>query len=151
MRNWKIFVAIVLFAGCRSKDEVTPAIVEYAFSDTLLAWDNNADSMIMKRDTALPDSAITISRIMNGLNEKYPEVHLIYLRQGHDTVFTSVPDAEYLGEQMGDAGAAAWFADAVINLTSVSGINYVSFSMETQSHAASGVIGREKYNNWKRQ
>jgi len=151
MRNWKIFVAFALFAGCRSKDEVTPSTVEYAFPDTLLVWDTNTDSMIMKRDITIPDSAITISRMINGLNEKYPEVRLVFLRQSHDTVFTSVPDAEFLGEQMGDAGAAAWYADVVINLTSVSGVNYVSFSMETQSHAASGIIGREKYSNWKRQ
>jgi hypothetical protein len=151
MRFWIILVASVLFISCKSKNEAEPVADQYAVPDTILAWDTNADSMTMKRDTLIPDSAITINRIINGLNEKYPEVSLVFLRQGHDTIFTSVPDAEYLGEQMGDAGAAAWFADVVINLTSVAGINYVSFSMETQSHAASGVISREKYNNWKRQ
>jgi hypothetical protein len=52
---------------------------------------------------------------------------------------------------MGSAGAAAWFADATINLTSVPGINYVSFVMDTFSHAGSTTIGRDEYKTWKRQ
>lgn len=142
-------MALALLIGCKSKEEVKPATAEFAFSDTLLAWDTNSDSMIMKRDVTIPDSVITVNRIINGLNEKYPEIHLVFLGQSHDTVFTLVPDAEILGEQMGDAGASAWFDDVVINLTSVPGVNYVSFSMETQSHAEGGIIGREKYSNWK--
>ena len=122
----------------------------YIIGDTVLAWDTNADSMIMKRDSTVPDTAITITRIINGLNGKYPEVHIVFLRQSNDTAYTQVPDADYLGNQMGSAGALAWFADAVINITSVPGINYVSFKMEMQSHAASAVIGREKYNDWKK-
>lgn len=156
MRYWIIFLASVLFLSCKNKNEAEPVADEpvadeYAIPDTLLAWDTNADSMIMKRDTTVPDSFITINRILNGLNEKYPEVHIVFVKQSGDTVFTQVPDADYLGEQMGDAGASEWFADAVINLTSVPGINYVSFAMETHSHAASGVIGRDEYSNWKKQ
>ena len=107
--------------------------------------------MIMKRDAAIPDSAINITRIMNGLNDKYPDVHSVFVKQSGDTIFTSVPDAKYLGDQMGDAGASSWFDDATINLTSVSGVNYVSFKMDLHSHAASNVIGRDKYRNWKKE
>jgi hypothetical protein len=153
MRLCTVILILVTLFSCRSSDKEPPVqeTVAYAFPDTLLAWDTQFDSMIMKKDTTVPDSAITVSRIINGLNEKYPEVRLVFLKQSHDTVFTSVPDADYLGNQMGDAGAAAWYADVVINLTSVAGVNYVSFSMETQSHATGGVISRENYNAWKRQ
>lgn len=143
-------IAFVLLFGCKSSNEAGPETIEYVVPDTILAWDINADSMIMKRDTAIPDSAITINRIMNGLNDKYPDVHIVIVKQSADTIYTSVPDAGYLGDQMGDAGAAAWFADAVINLTSVPGINYVSFDMDLHSHAGGGVISRNKYKDWKK-
>ena len=154
MRYTPILLLALILICCRSKDEkVNEKLddVPLAFSDTLLIWDVNADSMIMMRDASIPDSAATINRIINGLNAKYPEVRLEFVKQSMDTVYTKVPNGEYLGNQMGSAGASAWFADAVINLTSVRGIRYVSFKMDTFSHAGSTVIGRDEYSNWRKQ
>ena len=150
MRYAIIILMALVLANC-SNDDKKINETEYLIGDSILAWDTNLDSMIMRRDSTIPDSAITIKRIINGLNEKYPEVHIDFLKQSGDTAYTGVPDADYLGEQMGDAGAMAWFADAVINITSVPGINYVSFKMDTHSHASSTVIGREQYNDWKKE
>lgn len=150
MRFTIIILMVLGLASCSDGDKKISE-PEYMIGDTVLAWDTNADSMIMKRDSTVPDTAITIKRIINGLNEKYPEVHIDFLRQSDDTAYTEVPDAEYLGEQMGSAGATSWFADAVINITSVPGINYVSFKMEDHSHAGSAVIGRKQYNDWKKE
>jgi len=125
--------------------------VEYAIPDTILVWNVDAEAMVMKRDSNIHDSIITISRVINGLNEKYPQVKLLLLKQGGDTLYVEVPDASYLGEQMGSAGSAAWYDDVVINLTSAPGINYVSFRMDTHSHAQSAIISHKKYENWKRQ
>ena len=149
MRYTIIVLMALGLASCSDGDKRTDE-TGYIIGDTVLAWDINVDSMIMKRDSTVPDTAITITRIINGLNGKYPEVHIDFLRQSNDTAYTRVPDADYLGNQMGSAGAMAWFADAVINITSVPGINYVSFEMDMQSHAASAIIGREKYNDWKK-
>ncbi len=150
MRFVAIILLIFLFFSCGNGDK---EINEngYAVSDTLLAWDTNADSMIMKRDITVPDSAITVKRIINGLNEKYPEVHIDVIKQSGDTIYIAVPDGEYLGNQMGSAGSSAWFADAVINLTSAPGINYVYFNMDMYSHASGGVISEQEYKGWKRQ
>ena len=150
MRLVIIILLIFPFFSC-SNDDKGISNTEYAIRDTILAWDTNADSMIMKRDLAVPDSAITVRRIINGLNEKYPEVHIEVIKQSGDTIYIEVPDAEYLGNQMGSAGSSAWFADAVINLTSVTGINYVSFKMDMYSHASGGVISQEEYKGWKRE
>lgn len=144
-------VFLVFILGACSNDDQSPAEPETIIGDSVLAWSTNADSMIMVRDKAIPDSAITLSRIINGLIQKYPEVHVDFLKQSGDTAFVEVPNADYLGEQMGSAGAIAWYADAVINLTSVSGINYVSFRMDEHSHAGSVVIGRNTYNDWQQQ
>lgn len=149
-----IFTALfimILIGSCKSKDkQVVNNTDMFAIPDTILTWKINADSMILTRDINIPDSIVTTQRIINGLNEKYPSVHVVFVKQSDDTVFIAVPDADYLGEQMGDAGSAEWFVDAVINLTSVHGINLVSFQMDLHSHASSGLIGREKYNDWKR-
>lgn len=149
MRFTIIILMALGLASCSDDDKMTDD-TGYIIGDTVLAWETNADSMIMKRDSTVPDTAITMTRTINGLNGKYPEVHIVFLRQSNDTAYTEVPDADYLGNQMGSAGALAWFADAVINITSVPGINYVSFKMDMQSHAASAVIGRDKYNDWKK-
>jgi len=147
-----VFLIMIIIGSCKSKDKQAVNDTEiYATPDTILAWEINADSMILTRDKNIPDSMVTIQRIINGLNGKYPAVQAVFKKQSGDTAFVAVPDAEYLGDQIGSAGSAEWFADAVINLTSVSGINYVSFQMDLYSHASSGVIGRENYRNWKRQ
>ena len=149
MRVIIILLSCVAFFACSSNDRNIED-VPVAISDTILVWNVNADSMIMKKDTLIPDSAMTVQRIINGLNEKYPEVQLVFLKQSGDTLYTNVPNGEYLGNQMGSAGASAWFADATINLTSVRGINYVSFAMDMFSHAGSTTIGRDDYKNWKK-
>lgn len=150
MRIIMAVLSTLALIACSSDDRNIDD-VPLAISDTILVWNVNADSMIMKKDPLIPDTAITIQRIINGLNEKYPEVQLVFLKQSKDTLYTEVPNGEYLGNQMGSAGASAWFADAAINLTSVPGINYVSFAMDTFSHAGSTTIGREEYKTWKRQ
>ena len=150
-----IFILLILTFGCGESNNETidkePETIIYGYPDTLLAWEVNPDSMLMKRQTIFPDSSITIPRIINGLNEKYPQVQVTFLKQSSDTVYIEVPDSDYLGEQMGSAGSSAWFADAVINLCSVPGINYVSFKMDLHSHAGSEVIGRDVYKNWKKE
>lgn len=154
MRYTPVLLLALVLVCCRSNDEKINENIDdvpFAIPDTILAWDVNADSMIMKKDVNVPDSIITVNRIVNGLNAKYPEVQLQLIKQSNDTIYTTVPNGEYLGNQMGSAGASAWFADAAINLTSVQGIRFVSFSMDTFSHAGSTVIGRQEYNNWKKQ
>lgn len=151
------FFLLIVFIGLKcnnaseNEKDLSSKPVEYAIPDSILVWNVDAEAMIMKRDSNIHDSIITISRVINGLNEKYPQVKLLLLKQGGDTLYVEVPDAIYLGEQMGSAGSMAWFDDVVINLTSIPGINYVSFRMDTHSHAQSAIISRKKYDNWQRQ
>lgn len=155
MRYFFFLIILFLFLKCNNASEkekdTSPKPVEYAIPDSILVWDVNPEAMVMKRDSNIHDSIITIDRIINGLNEKYPRVKLHLLKQGGDTLYVEVPDASYLGEQMGSAGSAAWYDDVVINLTSTPGINYISFRMDTHSHAQSAIISRKKYDNWQRQ
>ena len=150
-----IFILFIFIISCRNsnndKSTDEPETIIYDYPDTLLAWEVSADSMVMKRQTIYPDSSITINRIINGLNDKYPNVHIELLKQSGDTVYINIPNSDYLGEQMGSAGSSAWFADATINLTTAPGINYVSYKMDLHSHAESNVLGRDAYRNWKKE
>lgn len=154
MRYLALLLFPFLFSCSNSADnEPGPATdtTQTLVPDTLLAWRVDAEAMKMTRESNVDSIYFTIPRIINGLNSKYPNVPLRFLRRGGDTVFTEVPDANYLGERMGSAGSTAWFADVVINLTAISGVNFVSFEMEPHSHAQSAVIGRDQYSNWIRQ
>lgn len=150
MRSLLIITLGAILFSCGGNDEKFDD-VPLAIGDSILVWQTNPDSMLMKKDALIPDTAVTITRVINGLNQKYPEVPLVFVKESSDTLYTRIPNGEYLGNQMGSAGAAAWFADATINLTSVPGINYVSYSMDTFSHAGSTIIGKENYKNWKKQ
>lgn len=153
MRYFFFLLILLLCLNCNnaSEKDTSPNPVEYAIPESILVWNVDPEAMVMKRDSNIHDSIITISRVINGLNEKYPQVKLRLLKQGGDTLYVEVPDASYLGEQMGSAGSAAWFDDVVINLTSAPGINYVSFRMDTHSHAQSAIISRSRYDSWRRQ
>lgn len=155
MPYYIIALIILLVIGCRNKaDTEEPQYTDTIAAevpDTVLAWRVDAEELTIMRDSSIHDSILTINRIINGLNSKYPRVQIRFLRQSGDTLYMDVPDANVLGEQMGSAGATAWFADAVINLTSIPGINYVSFQMEPHSHAQSAVISKEQYSAWKQE
>lgn len=141
-----IIVAIVLITACKcNNDQQQPTAEDsiLVIPDTLLVYDVNTDTRTWKKFTEVPDSAFTAIRIVNGLNQKYPEVQLQLIKQSNDTLYVIVPNNEFLGERMGNAGAVSWFSDAVLNLTGVPGVTYVNIQMEKRSHALPGVFTKE--------
>jgi hypothetical protein len=151
MKNWTI-IFLLLITACKcnnGKDKQTAEDTILVIPDTLLVYDVNAEAKTMKKYTEVPDSAFTTTRVINGLNEKYPSVQLQFIRQSNDTVYVSIPNADYLSQQMGSAGSAAWYADAVINLTAVPGVKYVNIDLKEGSHAAPGVFGEANYKEYR--
>ncbi|MCE3281520.1 MAG: hypothetical protein K0Q66_257 [Chitinophagaceae bacterium] len=153
MKTWKLSIVLILFiASCecnKGKDKPGAPDTTLLIPDTLLVYDVNNESKTLKRYTEVPDSAFTAARVVNGLNEKYPNVQLQLLRQSADTLYVAVPASEYLSERMGSAGASQWYADAVLNLTGVQGVNYVNISLQEGSHASPGVFSRKSYEDYK--
>jgi hypothetical protein len=141
-----IIVSIVLITACKCNNDQDKPTAEdsiLVIPDTLLVYDVNTDTRTWKKFTEVPDSAFTATRIVNGLNQKYPEVQLQLIKQSNDTLYVTVPNNEFLGERMGNAGAVSWFSDAVLNLTGVPGVTYVNMQMEKRSHALPGVFKKE--------
>ena len=154
MKRFFYLVAIFCLLSCNNSSDQQAErqdTVQTSAPDSLIVWNVDAEANTMTRIAGLDTSDITVASVINGLNSKYPRVRIVFLSQGHDTVFTEVPDANYLGEQMGSAGSSAWYADAVINLTAVPGVNYVSFKMDPHSHAQSAIVGKNIYESWKKQ
>lgn len=151
MKNWTIFLLLFITAcKCNNgKDKQTAQDTLLVIPDTLLVYDVNSEAKTMKKYTEVPDSAFTAVRVVNGLNEKYPSIQLQLIRQSNDTLYVAVPNNEHLAEQSGSAGSAAWYADAVINLTSIPGVNYVNIDMKPGSHASPGVFGEASYKEYK--
>jgi len=152
MRTWKIALVILLLSACKcnnGKDKSMASDTTLMIPDTLLAYDINADTKTFFKHTEVPDSAFTAPRVINGLNFKYPNVQLQLLKQSNDTLFVNVPQSEHLSQKMGSAGAAAWYADAVWNLASVPGVQYVHIQLqEAGSHASPGTFSKADYTGY---
>lgn len=139
-----VFLVLVVACKCNNDQPATP-VAELVIPDTLLVYDVDPSNKTMHRFTEVPDSAFTVQRVINGLNQKYPDVQLQLLKQQSDTVYVSVPESEVVGERMGSTGAGTWFADVVLNLTAVNGVRFVNITMEEGSHASSGVFKKEDF------
>ena len=90
-----------------------------------LIWDTDLDNKLISKNPDFKNSNFFVDSIIKGLNLKYKEIPLEKVRLSHDTLYTRIKNADYLGEQIGSTGAAFYLAEAVINLTSVKDIKYV--------------------------
>lgn len=147
MKNYTLILFLVLLiAACKCNNEQekpTEADSTLVIPDTLLVYEVDTEAKTMKKFTEVPDSAFTATRVVNGLNEKYANVQIRFIKQSNDTVFITVPNNEFLGERMGSTGANSWFQDVILNLTGVQNVNFVNIDMEERSHAMPGTFKKE--------
>jgi hypothetical protein len=61
------------------------------------------------------------------------------------TAFVRVLEANRLTQGLGSVGAKEYLAQVTFSLTSVAGIEYVSFEFEEGDHAAPGTYSRERF------
>lgn len=112
-------------------------------------WDVNSDEKTITQNPQLRPDYYSVDTLLMGLNEKYPQVQLEQKRIGHDTLYTEIKNAQYLTEQMGSAGAEQYIAQAVVNLTSVKGINFVRIDFAAGSHTEPDVWSKESFSGYK--
>jgi hypothetical protein len=139
---------LLLLAACKcnsNKDRVIATDSILVIPDTLLVYDVDTENKTLKKHTEVPDSAFTATRVVNGLNDKYPDVQVSLSRVSNDTVYLHVTNSEYLGERMGSAGSEAWYTDVVLNLTAVTGIHFVNIDLKEGSHVQPGVFSKTDY------
>ena len=123
-------------------------IIELGKED-FYVWQVDNDKKTIKRNPAITDQYLNADTLIIGLNEKFPKIKLEKLKQSNDTLYTEIKDATFLTEQMGSSGAEFYIAQAVLNLTSVTGVKYVSINFEMGSHATPDVWSRAKFEDYK--
>ncbi len=112
-------------------------------------WDIDFDNKAITKSADFSDANLSIDSIIKGLNLKYRDVPLKKINVSHDTLYTRILDSEYLAERMGSTGSAYYFAEAVINLTTVPGVNFVKMDFTEGSHASPGIFSRKNYSGFK--
>ncbi|RYY68892.1 MAG: hypothetical protein EOO13_11070 [Chitinophagaceae bacterium] len=130
-----------------SSSTETPTLV-FNPNSKLYVWRTTADYKKKKNEEALP-AIINTDSLIKGLNEYYEDVFLEKVKQGNDTLYTSIKDSKYLTQQMGTTGAEMYLADVVLNLTAVPGIKYVKIDMEAGDHAQPGTWSADNFKNYK--
>ena len=114
-----------------------------------LTWEIDFDNKAITRNPEFNNANLNTDSIIKGLNMKYKNVPLKKINFSHDTLYTRILDGEYLAERMGSTGSAYYFAEAIINLTTVPGVNFVKIDFTEGSHAAPGIFTRKNYSDFK--
>lgn len=122
-------------------EELTPA--DY------YVWKVNADDKTIHQNPKLTQPTLGVDTLIAGLNEMYPKVKLEKVKQSNDTLYTQIREANVLTEQMGSAGSAQYLAQAVLNLTSAKGVNFVKIDFEMGSHAMPDVWSKDSFKEYK--
>lgn len=133
----------------RDSEETELQPSELADKSEFYIWKVDNDQQTISQNPEMHPEYYSVDTLIMGLNERYPHIVLEKLRMGHDTLYTAIKDAQYLTEQMGSTGSEQYIAAAVINLTSVPGVNYVRMDFEEGSHAQPDVWSRQAFSNYK--
>ncbi len=112
-------------------------------------WDIDFDNKTITKSADFSNANLSIDSIIKGLNLKYRDIPLKKINLSHDTLYTKILNSEYLAERMGSSGSAYYFAEAVINLTTVPGVNFVKLDFTEGSHASPGIFSRKNYSGFK--
>ena len=149
-RDAKDSIEVVLANGDTSatvdNDEV---FNDEAEAQNYLIWKLDLENKTVSKNPGFKNSNFSIDSIIKGLNLKYREIPLEKIKLSHDTLYTQIKNSDYLGEQIGSTGAAYYLAEAVMNLTSVSGVDYVNLDFAEGSHASPGVFTKKDFEDFK--
>jgi hypothetical protein len=150
-----LFLAIA--AACNneaSKEETettgTPATEQQWFAtDTVIVWDCNAADKERKKIYTPIDSVPMVEPLLNGINKTYGEVKLKPDHTSADTLYVSIPEAEWIANRSGNTFADQYFSFAALNLLELKGIKHVSFLFKAGSHAEPHTWSNADFAGWK--
>jgi hypothetical protein len=138
--------ACFLFVCCNNnsdepEEKQDTAAVAYSWE---VSMNDSGRLIIYKIEEDGPDT-LTVESVTGFVNKKYPNVQMQFVKLSGDTLYMYIPQPTYLTQQMGSTGPQVYFADAVYNLTEISGIRYVNFDFEEGDHASPAVLNRESF------
>ena len=162
MRNRLLIIVMIFFISCNNEAPAERENVEDTiltdddaalFSPGMLPWvpdfDTIKNEFYLKQQRKVEPGSLSAANLINDLNAAWENVKLVLLKSSNDTLYVSIPDSEYLGQQMGSAGAQAYLASTTYNLTELKGINYINYNMPSGDHVSPGIYSRETFENYR--
>jgi hypothetical protein len=123
--------------------------IEELSKEDFYVWKVDSDQKTIQKNPRLTATSMGVDTLIIGLNEMYPNIQLDKIKLSNDTLYTEIKNSGYLTERMGSSGAELYIAQAIINLTSVPGINFVKIDFEMGSHATPDVWSKDDFKDYK--
>ena len=163
MRNNLLILAIIFIISCNNEAPsdnknaedslLTDSEISLSSAERLLPWVSDFDTIknefyLEQQRKVNPDS-LTAASLVNDLNAEWENIKLVLVKASNDTLYVSIPDSDFLGQQMGSAGAQAYMASTTYNLTELKGIRYVNYNMQAGDHVSPGTYSRKSFENYR--
>lgn len=152
MNKYFLLIFVVCFtAACGNNKTDESAIDDNTVeaASVFYKWEavDSNGILVMKKIEDEQADTLSPATVVTYLNQSNSNVQLVLLRISGDTVYVKIPDATYLTQQQGSAGATMILAGIVYNLTEIPGISHVNLDFAEGDHAVPGTYDRDTFKN----
>jgi len=118
-----------------------------------LIWTTDYDSLnhrfFLKKQRTLDVDTLHVENLVNDINAAWDNIRLVFVKISNDTLYVTIPESNYLTQQMGTAGAQSYISATTYSLTELTGIKYVNYAFEEGDHLAPGVYSRGDFKEFR--
>ena len=118
-----------------------------------LIWITDYDSLshrfFLKKQRTLDADTLHAENLVNDINAAWSNIKLVFVKISNDTLYVTIPESNYLTQQMGTAGAQSYISATTYSLTELAGIKYVNYAFEEGDHLAPGIYNREDFKEFR--
>jgi len=153
-----ILISLLLFScrgGSSDNDDAkadTILVEENISPESKLIWITDYDTLsgefFLKQQKIVNADSLTAENVIAIINAASENIKLVLEKLSNDTLYVSIPESQFLTQQMGSAGAEGYLASTTFNLTEIKGINYVNYNFEEGDHLSPGVYSREDFEKY---
>lgn len=156
MRIFLFLCSVLLVFSCNNSEPAAEddiIVEEESFPGDKLIWVADYDTLkqefFLKKQRTVDADTLTVEPLINGINEGWENVKLVFNKISNDTLFVSIPESDFLTRQMGSAGAESYIATTTYSLTELKNIKLVSYNFEAGDHLSPGVYSRKDFENFR--
>lgn len=161
MRHIKIIFGLFLFLSCTNNrsernnipQDTTNKINANDYTEQFddLIWSSDFDTIkgdfVLRQHRKINSDTLTPEKLIKEINIVWSEIHLVFRKISHDTLYVAIPDSYYLTQSIGSTGASNYMSSTTYNLTELKGIKYVNYDFEEGDHLSPGTVTRDDYTN----
>ncbi|WP_423149162.1 hypothetical protein [Rubrolithibacter danxiaensis] len=128
--------------------EATPSKEKLLVLPWKAEYNPETEKLELKHVASSDMSNLTDQDIIDALNLKYPDIKLEKIGRNKDTIFVAIPNAVFLTQQAGSAGAESYLAEATFSLTELKNIKAVNFKFKEGDHAVPKTYSRKDFRDF---